>query len=181
MVVCPVDASCRDGLSDAELIGNSEFMNGDACSSSGWVFSKPTSDKVVGTTANPKGAFDKCAVNFTGTAGSTAKLTTQASITGLQVGDVLRLSAWLKGQKISTGGVVIANIVYQGGATAKITLPVRAGTYPYEYQGQTATLTGVPTKLTVRVQMKNGKGKFFADNIHLTANPTARLELPPAP
>ena len=200
VVVCPVGSPCDGGgptptpipsvtpepsatpePSNVELLSNIEFINGETCTLTGWVFNNPTGDKLVGTTLKPKGAFDKCAVLFTGTAGSTVKLTTQASVTGLQVGDVLRVSAWLRGQNISSGGALIATLTYPGGVKTKIRVPVRAGSYPYEFQGESATLTDLPTKITVMVQMRSGSGKFFADNIHLMVNPTSRLELPSVP
>jgi hypothetical protein len=181
LVVCPVGAACEvgGGLIDADLVADSEFISNGVCTLSGWTFANPTRDKLVGTVAKPKGAFDHCAVQFTGTLSSTVKLTTTANITGLQAGDTLRLSAWLRGQKISTGGAIIANITYVGGTKAKIRVPVRTGTYPYEFQGRNLVLSTTPSQITVMVQMKSGNGKFFADNIHLMANPTERLRLPP--
>lgn len=168
-------------LAELELIANSEFIQDGVCTLSGWTFSNPTTDKLVGTLAKPKGAFDHCAVQFTGTAGSTAKLTTQANLTGVVAGDVLRLSGWLNGKNVSTGGAIIANITYAGGTKAKLRVPVRAGTYPYEFQSQSLTLAALPTQIKVFVQMRSGSGRFFVDNIHLMTNPTARLGLPPTP
>lgn len=183
LVVCPVDSPCHDGggggLSNADLIDNVEFIAGDTCSLAGWTFLNPTGDKLVGSVAKPKGAFDHCATLFTSSSTTVAKLRTSADVTGLQVGDTLRLSAWLKANKLNAVGVVIANITYVGGAKAKLRVPIRKGTYAYEYQNQSLVLPAVPESIIVMVQIKKGTGRFFADNIHLMANPTARLALPP--
>jgi len=203
VVVCPVGAVCDNSsptpsptpvtptpvtptpspttpspTTDMELLSNVEFISGETCTLSGWVFTNPTSDKLIGTLAKPKGAFDHCAVIFTGTAGSTVKLTTTAMTTNVQAGDTLRLSAWFKGQNISSGGALIANITYANGTKGKIRVPVRAGTYPYEFTEQTLVLPAVPNQIKVVLQMKNGSGKFFADNIHLMQNPITRFRLP---
>lgn len=115
-----------------------------------------------------------CAFQFTGTLGFNSNISQSVDPAGINAGDTLSLTAWIRGKNITAGGKVMAKVNFGDGSKTKIKFAISPGSYDYTQSIQAKSLTGIPSSVKVVVAMTNGGGKFIIDDASLGVTAAAR-------
>lgn len=164
------------GVSDTELLVNGSFENAGASNktAAGWSDNKLFNAKrKCNKAGKPPVAYSgQCAFMFKSQAGVSSAITQSPSAAAISSGDILTFSAALNGSKLAAGaGKLQAKVIYANGTKTKLSPTVPHGTYPYTFQIDSATVTGIPTKVKVKVSVKPGGGKLFVDDVSVLLSP----------
>jgi hypothetical protein len=132
------------------------------------VVNKPDKNKIVAHGG-------EAAFQFKGVDGVKSKLS-QSVTSPLLVGNTLTLSAWVEGKSFD-GGKISAKITHDDGTKTKLSIENTDlnGSYTYNQVITGVTLTKSGNEVKVQVQVKNGDGKLYVDDISLV-----RVTIPPS-
>jgi hypothetical protein len=135
-----------------------------------WKGNNLTEDKrMCNKTGKPAVArTGECAFKFTGS-NVLSTIVQKIIAPSIQPGDLLVLSAWVKGTNVVPGGRFKAVIQYLDGSRQNVKFPVPVGTYAYRLLDNSREITGDVDWIKLKISTKSSSGRFFVDDVRLVA------------
>lgn len=143
-----------------------------------WKNKNTDNDKrVCNKDGKPPVSFElDCAFKFKGLPGVKSNINQKIDSFGDQ-GDIIVFSYYANAKNLTAGASAIAKLTYDNGGKEKISLDLATGTYNYTRSSTQRTLADSVKKAKVKIQMKNGSGKFWIDAVKLVLQTDSSFDL----
>lgn len=111
-----------------------------------------------------------CAFKFMAVAGETSQISQRIENLSIEAGETVTLSVWVRAKNLS-GARVKAVVFYDNDSKDVLKLNGLIGTYAYKSFTTNITTAGSIDSAKVVIQMRNGTGKLWIDQVELMAIP----------
>jgi subtilisin family serine protease len=132
------------------------------------------SDQVVCSAVAFEGT---CAFRFAGKVAKARTLSQTVNLTDVGAGDVVQLSARVRGVNLTAGAQMVMVVNYADGSKATLRRVIQPGTYAYRVRRLSLTPSKDVESVIVRFATRKSTGRLFVDDVQLAIGPAIIREV----